>query len=144
MKCVVIHGPNLNMLGRRDPHFYGFQTLDELNALISGAFPEIEFEFFQSNFEGEIIEKLHQISSDIVVMNPGGLGHYSVSLRDAFELVSIPKGVAHLSDILKREPFRHVDLLKDLADVYDAGNKENSYINVIKGLLEKVNLVNEA
>lgn len=138
MKVLVIHGPNLNMLGKRDKSLYGHLTLDEINSLIKKTYKEIKFDFYQSNHEGNIIDLLHNSSLyDFLIINPGGLCHYSVTLRDAFELVSIPKAVVHLSNIKEREPFRQIDLLKSLADVYVTGLKEQSYITAIKEILSK-------
>ena len=94
---------------------------------------------FQSNYEGELIDKLQNLKGyDFVVINPGALAHYSIALRDAFELVTITKGVCHLSSIENREDFRKLDLLKELADVYVSGLKEQSYLKTIKKILNKI------
>lgn len=139
MKALIINGPNLNMLGKRNLNHYGSLTLEQINSLIQKEFPDIVFEFFQSNHEGVIIDKLQNLKGyDFLIINPGAFAHYSVAIRDAFELIKIKKGVCHLSDILKREDFRKVDLLKDLADVYVSGLKENSYIKAIKQIKEKL------
>ncbi len=141
MKGLIINGPNLNMLGKRNKEHYGTLSLDELNKMIGENFPSVKFEFFFSNFEGEIINKLQNLDKfDFIVINPGGLAHYSVVLRDAFEDVSILKGVCHLSDITNREPFRKQDLLKDLADVYVTGLKENSYLLCIENLISMIDI----
>lgn len=138
MKALVVHGPNLNMLGKREKSLYGTLTLEEVNNLIKTTYKEIKFDFYQSNHEGDIVDLLHNYSSyDFLVINPGGLCHYSVVLRDAFELINIPKAVVHLSNIKKREPFRQIDLLEGLTDVYVTGLKEQSYITAIKEILSK-------
>lgn len=138
MKALILNGPNLNMLGKRDQTHYGLLTLDALNKHIKDSFPDVSFEFFQSNHEGDLIDKLHAYKFyDFIIINPAGLTHYSVSLRDAFELVLIPKGVVHLSDITQREAFRKQDLFKELSDVYVYGKKENSYIEAIQILINK-------
>lgn len=138
MKALIIHGPNLNMLGKRDKSLYGSLTLEEINSLIKKTYKEINFNFYQSNHEGDIIDLLHNSASyDFLVINPGGLCHYSVTLRDAFELASIPKAVVHLSNIKTREPFRQIDLLESLANVYVSGLKEKSYLKAIKEILDK-------
>lgn len=138
MKALVVHGPNLNMLGKREKSLYGTLTLEEVNNLIKTTYKEIKFDFYQSNHEGDIIDLLHNYSLyDFLVINPGGLCHYSVVLRDAFELINIPKAVVHLSNIKKREPFRQIDLLEGLTDVYVTGLKEQSYITAIKEILSK-------
>lgn len=138
MKCLVIHGPNLNMLGRRNQTLYGSLTMQDINQLLVNTYPQIEFTFFQSNHEGAIIDQL-QLSDDYdyLIINPGGLTHHSVSLRDAFELVLCKKAVVHLSDIEQREYFRRFDILKPLADVYVKGLKEQSYLLAMKELIEK-------
>ncbi len=136
MKALIINGPNLNMLGKRDKNHYGDLSLEMLNKKIVEHFSKISFDFFQSNHEGEIIDLIQNIKDyDFLIINPGGLAHYSVSLRDAFEMVKIPKGVCHLSNLSKRESFRQIDLLKDLADEYVSGKKENSYLEVIEKIV---------
>lgn len=136
MKGLIINGPNLNMLGKREKEHYGSLTLKEINNLIKNEFPNVSFKFFQSNYEGAIIDRLQNLKGyDFLVINPGALAHYSVALRDVFMLVKIKKGVCHLSNIEEREEFRKIDLLKDLADVYVCGLKEKSYIEVIKKII---------
>lgn len=138
MKCLVVHGPNLNMLGKRNPDVYGSFTMQDINQLLAETYPEVNFTFYQSNHEGALIDLLQGSDEyDMLVINAGGLSHYSVSLRDAFELVTCKKAVVHLSDIEQRESFRHIDLLKPLADVYVKGLKAQSYVLAIKELIEK-------
>lgn len=138
MKCLVVHGPNLNMLGKRNPDVYGSFTMQDINLLLAETYPEVDFTFYQSNHEGALIDLLQGSNEyDLLVINAGGLSHYSVSLRDAFELVTCKKAVVHLSDIEQRESFRHVDLLKPLADVYVKGLKAQSYVLAIKELIKK-------
>lgn len=136
MRGLVVNGPNLNMLGKREKNHYGTLSLKEINELIMKEFNNISFDFYQSNHEGAIIDKIENMKEyDFLLINPGALSHYSVALRDAFEMVHIKKGVCHLSNIQKREDFRKIDLLKDLADVYVVGLKEESYIKAIKKLI---------
>ncbi|MCV2232037.1 type II 3-dehydroquinate dehydratase [Paracholeplasma manati] len=138
MKCLVVHGPNLNMLGKRNPDVYGSFTMQDINQLLAETYPEVDFTFYQSNHEGALIDLLQGSDEyNMLVINAGGLSHYSVSLRDAFELVTCKKAVVHLSDIEQRESFRHIDLLKPLADVYVKGLKAQSYVLAIKELIEK-------
>lgn len=137
MRGLVIHGPNLNMLGKRDHTLYGRLTLDDINQLINDTYQAVDFDFYQSNNEADIINLLHHLEYDFLVINPSGLCHYSVVLRDAFELVTIPKAVVHLSDISNREPFRQTDLLAPLADVYVKGFKEFSYLKAIERLINE-------
>ncbi len=138
MKALIINGPNLNLLGKRNKEVYGNLSLAEINEQIIQKFPHVQFDFYFSNYEGDLITKLQNLEGyNFLVINPGGLAHYSVSLRDAFESVTISKGVCHLSDVSKREDFRKVDLLKDLADIYVVGLKEHSYFKCIEKLLLK-------
>jgi 3-dehydroquinate dehydratase-2 len=109
-----MYGPNLNAVGTREPEHYGTQTLDQINGLIRTVAEslEIEVEFFQSNHEGVLIDKLQEAgrTAQAVVLNPGGFGHTSVALRDAVATIPIPVVECHLSNIAKREPFRHTTL----------------------------------
>lgn len=109
MKVLVIHGPNLNMLGKRETDIYGNKTLDEINNEITGKANElkIDVEIKQSNHEGEIIDQL-QIAGeyDAIIINPGALTHYSIGVRDAIASIKIPVIEVHLSNIHAREEFR--------------------------------------
>jgi 3-dehydroquinate dehydratase-2 len=118
-RVYVINGPNLNMLGKREPEVYGSMSLDQINQGLSaaGARLGLDLDFFQSNHEGQIIDHIHQIFEvlpDGVIINPGALTHTSVGLRDALLLLSCPMVEVHLSNIHKREPFRHKSLLADI------------------------------
>lgn len=110
-----MYGPNLNLLGTREPHLYGTMTLEALNARIGelARASGFEVEFFQSNHEGALIDRLHQArtSCQAVVLNPGGLGHTSVALRDAIAAIGIPVIECHLSNTAARERFRARSLL---------------------------------
>lgn len=110
MKICVINGPNLNLLGHRDPKHYGTVTLAGIEKQVRTAFPDIEMEWVQSNHEGELIDRIHALREDGtegLVANWGAYTHTSVALRDALELLSIPVVEVHLSNLHKREPFRH-------------------------------------
>ncbi|MBC7362166.1 MAG: type II 3-dehydroquinate dehydratase [Candidatus Aminicenantes bacterium] len=109
MKILVINGPNLNFLGKRNVSIYGQKTLEEINSELRERAEEmgVEVEFFQSNHEGEIIDRLQKVDEfDGVIINPGALAHYSYSLRDAIEPLKIPVIEVHLSNIFSREDFR--------------------------------------
>lgn len=138
MNLLVIHGPNLNMLGRRNPELYGRFTLEDLYDELSDTFQDVEFTFYQSNYEGELIEVIQQAMDepfDALLINPGALTHTSVALRDALEMLEIPKVEVHLSDIMKREDFRKIDLIHDVCQARFMGKKMDSYLEAITYLL---------
>lgn len=135
MNILVIHGPNLNMLGRRNEKHYGTFTLDELYQEIADYFEDIEFSFFQTSYEGEIIDVIHQAEEDgydALIINPGAYTHTSIAIRDALECIDIIKVEVHLSDIEQREPFRKIDYIKDVCHQRFMGKKIDSYIEAIK------------
>jgi 3-dehydroquinate dehydratase-2 len=129
MKITVINGPNLNNLGKRDPELYGKVTLDKINADLESTFPEVSFEFFQSNVEGEIINKIQsmQRDSDGLIINPGGYAHTSVAIKDALAELNIPRIEVHLSNISSREEYRQKMLTASACNGYICGFKEKSY-----------------
>lgn len=111
IKILIIHGPNLNLLGKRDKSIYGDKTLDDINneLYIRGEELNFKVEIFQSNHEGDIIDRLHKVIKDDiagVIINPGGYTHYSISIRDAIEVLEKPVIEVHLSNIYGREDFR--------------------------------------
>jgi 3-dehydroquinate dehydratase-2 len=114
---LVLQGPNLNLLGTREPEIYGRETLDEIHAGIASRARELGLEvaFFQSNHEGAVIDRLHQRDFDVAIVNAGGLTHTSVSLRDALLAIQRPFIEVHLSDPSTREAFRNVNFLHDIA-----------------------------
>ncbi|MDO9629353.1 MAG: type II 3-dehydroquinate dehydratase [Acholeplasmataceae bacterium] len=138
MNILVIHGPNLNMLGKRNKELYGKMTLDQLYDLLSTEFPDIEFTFYQSNYEGEIIEVIHHSMDepyDALLINPGAFTHTSIAIRDALDIITIPKVEVHLSDIDQREDFRKIDYITDVVNKRFMGKKQDSYIEAIAYLL---------
>ncbi|MFM7681231.1 MAG: type II 3-dehydroquinate dehydratase [Bacteroidota bacterium] len=110
MKILIVNGPNLNLLGTREPQIYGNVSFENYFAELISKF-DCELEYFQSNVEGEIINKLQQTDVDGVVLNGGGYSHTSVAIRDCIESISTPVVEVHISNIAGRESFRHESLL---------------------------------
>lgn len=142
-KILIINGPNLNMLGIREKGIYGAKTLEEINDFIKKQTHQwnVDVEFFQSNHEGAIIDKLHEAfgKKDGIVINAGAYTHYSYAIRDAISSVSIPCVEVHLSDIHAREDFRHTSVLRDVCIAQICGRKEQGYVDALSILLEGEN-----
>jgi 3-dehydroquinate dehydratase-2 len=120
IRVAVLNGPNLNMLGKREPDIYGAKTLDQINAGLSRDAESLGLvlAFFQSNHEGELVDKIHGLFEqkvDGVIINPGAFTHTSVAIRDALLLLTCPIIEIHLSNIFKREAFRHRSMISDIA-----------------------------
>ncbi len=128
-RVLVLQGPNLNLLGSREPEIYGYETLDQLQDGINRRAAELGLavDFFQSNHEGALIDRLHQRDFDVAIVNAGGLTHTSVSLRDALLGVQKPFIEVHLSDPATREPFRRVNFLADVALASFVGQGARGY-----------------
>ena len=143
MKLLIIHGPNLNLLGTRDPDTYGTMTLDQLNTYIQASFTEHSINFFQSNVEGDLINRIQKVLTDGtegLVVNLGGYTHTSVALRDALDPISIPKVEVHLSNIHAREKFREHSVTGAVMDGIITGFGADSYllgIRAIEGIYAK-------
>jgi 3-dehydroquinate dehydratase-2 len=116
-RVLVINGPNLNLLGTREPEIYGHTTLAEIEEGLRkrGAELGLDIDTYQSNHEGDLIDRLHRRDFDWSIVNAGGLTHTSVALRDALKGIGLPFVEVHLSDPSQREPFRQVNLLRDIA-----------------------------
>ena len=113
MKILILNGPNLNLLGKREPGIYGARSFEDYFAELCGRFPEVEFEYSQSNVEGELIDKIHEVgfSWDGIVLNAGAYTHTSVALQDAIRGVNTPVVEVHISNVHTREEFRHKSLI---------------------------------
>lgn len=140
LRVLFVNGPNLNVLGTREPERYGKRTLEEIRDLVAGAAEEEEaaVEFFQSNHEGEIVECLQGAAgrADGIVINPAGLTHTSVSMRDALLYSGLPAVEVHLSNPASREPFRKVSLIEDTVVGRVAGFGGYGYLLALYGILE--------
>ncbi|CAI8189555.1 MAG: type II 3-dehydroquinate dehydratase [Flavobacteriaceae bacterium] len=129
MKICIINGPNLNLLGTREPSVYGNSSFDTYLEELKKSFPEVEFSYFQSNVEGELINKLHEIgfSSDGIVMNAGAYTHTSIGIADAVKAISTPVIEVHISNTHSRESFRHTSYLAPVAKGIIIGFGMDSY-----------------
>jgi 3-dehydroquinate dehydratase-2 len=116
-RVLVLQGPNLNLVGTREPEIYGYQTLDEIHDGLRARARDLglEVDVFQSNHEGALIDRLHRRDFEVAIVNAGGLTHTSIALRDALLAISRPFIEVHLSDPSRREPFRQVNYLHDVA-----------------------------
>lgn len=132
MIIAIINGPNLNKLGTREPKIYGNTTLKELEKKIRESFPRIDFIFFQSNHEGELIDFIQELDVDGIVINPGGYSHTSISILDALLMHSIPKVEVHISDIKGREEFRRSLITAKGCDEIISGMGVYGYEKAIK------------
>jgi 3-dehydroquinate dehydratase-2 len=141
-KILVIHGPNLNLLGKREPAHYGVDTLDSINQELETWAREhqVEISLFQSNHEGHIVERIHQTlddGTDFIVINPAAFTHTSVALRDAFLGCSKPFIEVHLSNVHAREAFRHQSYLSDIATGVISGLGKQSYLLALQAAISR-------
>lgn len=113
MKIQIINGPNLNLLGKREPEIYGSESFEDYFAQLKKRFPQVELHYYQSNVEGELINKIHEVgfSFDAILLNAGGYTHTSVAISDAIAGVTTPTLEVHISNIYKREEFRHKSII---------------------------------
>ncbi len=141
MKIQVINGPNLNMLGIREPEIYGSLTLEEINLQLvrKGEELGVDLDFYQSNHEGSIIDKIQDCYGTIdgIVINPGAYTHYSIAIRDAIAAVGIPTVEVHLSNINSREDFRKISVIKSVCVKQIWGKGVNSYTEALEFLSKK-------
>jgi len=139
LKVLVLHGPNLNMLGSREPDIYGIITLDQINRALEkrGESLRAELDFYQSNHEGELIDKIQDAEQDCngILVNPGALTHYSYALRDALAGCGLPLVEVHISNIFSRESFRHDSVISPIASGVICGFGPDSYILGLEALV---------
>ncbi|MBT3203913.1 MAG: type II 3-dehydroquinate dehydratase [Gammaproteobacteria bacterium] len=141
---LVIHGPNLNLLGQREPGHYGVDTLDSINQQLTQLAQEnsTDLATFQSNHEGQIVDRIHQAlqdKTDFIVINPAAFTHTSVAIRDAFLGCSIPFIEVHLSNVHAREEFRQHSFLSDIAVGVISGLGKESYLLALKAAISRCN-----
>ena len=141
-RIEVLHGVNLDQLGRRDPAHYGELTLDRLEQQVGDYAHELGLEtrFFQTNFEGAFVEHLHRLDgiADGIVLNPGAWTHYSWAIRDALELTGLPAVEVHLSDVGAREEFRRISVIGDLCIATISGQGAEGYRPALERLLSEL------
>lgn len=137
MKLIIINGPNLNLLGKREPEIYGSTTFEEYFSELKQKFSTIQLDYFQSNIEGEIINKLHEVgfSYDGVILNAAAYTHTSVGIGDAVKGISTPVVEVHISNVHSREDFRHVSYIASNAKGVISGFGLNSYVLAIQSFI---------
>ncbi len=129
MKLLIINGPNLNLLGKREKNIYGKESFGDYYEKLKNGFPEIEFSYFQSNIEGELVNKLHEegFTVDGIIINAGAYTHTSIAVRDAIAGISTPVVEVHISNTLTREDFRHKSIIGPVCRGCIMGFGLNSY-----------------
>lgn len=139
MKIQIINGPNINLLGKREPAIYGSQSFDDYLVDLKQVYPQVEFEYFQSNIEGEMINKIHQIGFDYdgIILNAGAYTHTSIALQDAIRAVTSPVIEVHISNVHAREEFRHRSMISCACLGVIAGFGMDSYRLAVEALLNK-------
>lgn len=139
MRILILNGPNLNLIGRREPEIYGNQSLDEFIDTLKQRFPDCEIDSFQSNHEGVLIDKLQEAMDkyDGVVMNPGGYAHTSIALMDTVKAIKIPVVEVHISNIFEREAFRQHSYTAEAAVKSIAGHGLEGYAEAVEYLVKR-------
>ena len=140
MKILIINGPNLNLLGMREPQHYGTGTMDSVLDALKSQYPRVEFDYYQSNVEGLLIDRLHKTLEepcDGVVLNAGGYTHTSVALRDAIAAIKVPVVEVHISNVHSREEFRHRSLISAVCKGVICGFGLDSYRLGVEALLAR-------
>ena len=139
MKIQIINGPNINLLGKREPSIYGGQSFDEYFEELKHFYPSVEFAYFQSNVEGEMINKIHEVGFeyDGIILNAGAYTHTSIALQDAIRAVMTPVIEVHISNVHKREEFRHKSMISCACTGVICGFGLHSYRLAVEAFLMK-------
>ena len=152
MRIVILNGPNLNLLGRREPTIYGTRSMEQVLLDVQRAYPEVYLEYRQSNHEGDLIDWVQEFGLlaidkgqqiDGIVLNAGGYTHTSVALRDAVACSRVPVVEVHVSDIAQREDFRHISLLTDVCVHSVIGQGTDGYRQAVAWIVNRLNRTNE-
>ena len=142
-RILVLHGPNLNLLGTRAPEIYGSTTLDDINGMIAERAAEagIETAFYQSNHEGDLVDAIQQANHkfDFIIFNAAAFTHYSIAIRDAIAAIDVPVIEVHISNIHQREEFRHTSVLAPVAMGQICGLGVESYLAALEAIIYKLN-----
>ncbi len=138
MKIQIINGPNINLLGKREPGIYGSESFESYLKELRTAYPDIEIAYYQSNIEGELIDKIHETGFDVngIVLNAGAYTHTSIALQDAIRAVTSPVVEVHISNVHKREEFRHKSMISCACMGVICGFGLNSYRLAIEAILD--------
>ena len=139
MKIQIINGPNINLLGKREPSIYGAQSFEDYLVELKKCYPDVDFEYFQSNIEGEMINKIHEVGFDYdgIVLNAGAYTHTSIALQDAIRAVTSPVVEVHISNVYSREEFRHKSMIYCACIGVICGFGLKSYRLAIEALLSR-------
>ena len=139
MKIQIINGPNINLLGKREPGIYGARSFEDYFVELKSRYPEVEFEYYQSNVEGEMINKLHEVGFDYegIVLNAGAYTHTSIALQDAIRAIPSPVIEVHISNVHQREKFRHKSMISCACVGVICGFGLDSYRLAVEALLAK-------
>ncbi len=140
MRILILNGPNLNLLGKREPEIYGSETFEDILAALRNAYPEIEIAYFQSNHEGAIIDRLQatmQEDWDGLVLNMGAFTHYSYAIYDTLRSLKVPKIEVHISHIFEREEFRHKSVTAPACDGMISGLGKKGYALAIEWIIKR-------
>ncbi|MCB0459500.1 MAG: type II 3-dehydroquinate dehydratase [Flavobacteriaceae bacterium] len=138
MKIIIINGPNLNLLGKREPEIYGNATFEEYFKKLQQKYPQVQLQYFQSNIEGEIIDKLHEVGFDFdgIILNAAAYTHTSIGIGDAIKGITTPVVEVHISNVHSREDFRHVSYIAPNAKGVIAGFGLKSYELALQAFLD--------
>lgn len=139
MKIQIINGPNINLLGKREPSIYGARSFEDYLAELKERFPQVQMDYYQSNVEGEMINKIHEVGFDYdgIVLNAGAYTHTSIALQDAIRAVSAPTIEVHISNVHQREEFRHRSMISCACVGVICGFGLDSYRLAIEALMER-------
>lgn len=140
MKILIVNGPNLNLLGKREPGVYGSRGFEDYYSELQKRYPDVQFDYFQSNVEGELINKIHEVgfSWDGIVLNAGAYTHTSIALQDAIRGITTPVIEVHISNVHKREEFRHQSMISSACLGVICGFGLDSYRLGVEALLAHV------